>query len=168
MNQDTLLLVMAGAVLVSAAALVIQCLAILGVYRKVKDMQEQIGPLIPQAEQVLETTRQAVEDSRRQITEITTRTNDILETTKVQLARVEEIIVDATGKAKVQLDRMEMVVDDTVSRVHETVVMLHEGVQKPVREISGLMAGVRAAFSHFLGGSRPSVAAATQDEEMFI
>jgi hypothetical protein len=39
---------------------------------------------------------------------------------------------------------------------------------KPVREVSGLLAGVRAAFQTFLSGRRPAVDRATQDEEMFI
>jgi hypothetical protein len=39
---------------------------------------------------------------------------------------------------------------------------------KPIREIQGMTAGVRAAVQHFLRGGRPSVAQATQDDEMFI
>jgi hypothetical protein len=61
-----------------------------------------------------------------------------------------------------------MVVDDTVSRVHESVTAVHNGLLRPVREIQGIATGVRTAVEHFLRGGRPSVAQATQDDEMFI
>jgi hypothetical protein len=39
---------------------------------------------------------------------------------------------------------------------------------KPVKELNGLAAGIRAAFAHLTRSGRPSVAQATSDEEMFI
>jgi hypothetical protein len=39
---------------------------------------------------------------------------------------------------------------------------------KPIREINGLAAGVRAAIQYFARGRRPSPDRVTVDEEMFI
>jgi hypothetical protein len=61
-----------------------------------------------------------------------------------------------------------MVIDDTMSRAHETVAMVHGGILRPLREIHGIAAGVRTAINHLARGGRPSVAQATHDEEMFI
>jgi hypothetical protein len=41
-------------------------------------------------------------------------------------------------------------------------------ILKPIREVNGLAAGIRAGVSHLMKGNRPNVAHATQDEEMFI
>jgi hypothetical protein len=68
-----------------------------------------------------------------------------------------------------QLERAQVMVDDTMSRVHETVSMVHGGVVKPLREINGLVSGVRAGFSALARKPRnPNVESVTQDEEMFI
>jgi hypothetical protein len=58
--------------------------------------------------------------------------------------------------------------DDTLSRTHETVALLHDGIMKPLREVNGIAAGVRAALGAMARGNRPTVDRATSDEEMFI
>jgi hypothetical protein len=87
---------------------------------------------------------------------------------KRQMVVVEDVVGDAVGRAKVQMDRAELVLDDTLSRAHETVATLHNGVMRPLREINGLAAGLRAAFAALAQGSRPTPDRATSDEEMFI
>jgi hypothetical protein len=133
-------------------------------------MQEKVMPLIPRAETLLDQARATVEASRAEIKLIGLKTNEILDSTKEQLARVDEVVTDASARAKIQLEKAELVLDDTMTRVHETVAVVHGGVMKPLREINGLVTGVRVGFGTlFSGGSkRPSIATATQDEEMFI
>jgi hypothetical protein len=116
-----------------------------------------------------------VEQSSRQITEITTRANDILESskdildsTKRQVAIVEDLVGDAAVRARVQMDRAELVLDDTLSRAHETIAVFHDGVMRPLREVNGLAAGIRAALGALARGNRPTPDQATSDEEMFI
>jgi hypothetical protein len=92
----------------------------------------------------------------------------ILEVTKQQLAKVDELLSDASTRAKVQMERAEMVMDDTMTKVQETVTVVQRGVLRPVREVHGILAGVRMAIAHLTRGSRPTVDHATSDEEMFI
>ena len=61
-----------------------------------------------------------------------------------------------------------MVMDDTMTRVQETVSVVQRGVLRPVREVHGVIAGVRMAFAHFNRRNRSTVDHATSDEEMFI
>jgi len=168
MDQTTLLYVMTAFVIIAAVALSIQAGMLVAVNKKTKDLQDKITPLVPQVESLVETTKATVELSRRQIAEITSRANDVLDSTKNQLAMVEEVLSDATARARVQMDRVELVLDDTLSRAHETVALLHSGIMRPLREINGITAGIRAALAFLSRGDRPSVAQATSDEEMFI
>jgi hypothetical protein len=175
MNETTLLYVMAAFVIISAIALCIQAGMLAGIYKTVKAMQETINPLVPKVESLVEKTNAAVEQGGRQITEITTRANgilesskDILDSTKRQLAIVEDVVGDAAVRAKVQMERVELVLDDTLSRAHETIAVFHDGVMRPLREINGLAAGVRAALAAMARGNRPTPDRATSDEEMFI
>lgn len=168
MSETTLLYVMTAFVIISAIALCIQAGMLAAMYRTTKSLQEAITPLLPKVESLVAKASSTVEQSGRQITEITTRANDILDSTKRQLATVEGLVGDATSRAKVQMERVELVLDDTLSRAHETVAVVHDGIMRPLREVSGIAAGVRAGLGALARGNRPTVDRATSDEEMFI
>jgi len=175
MNETTLLYVMTAFVIISAIALCIQAGMLAGIYKTIQRMQETINPLVPKVESLVEKTSATVEQSSRQITEITTRANvilesskDILDSTKRQLAIVEDVVGDVAVRARVQMDRAELVLDDTLSRAHETIAVFHDGVMRPLREVNGLAAGIRAALGALARGNRPTPDRATSDEEMFI
>jgi ABC-type transporter Mla subunit MlaD len=168
MNETTLLYVMTAFVIISAIALCVQAGMLAGIYKTTKALQEKIDPLLPKVEDLVTKATSTVEQSGKQITEITARTNDILDSTKRQLAIVEEVVGDAAVRAKVQMERVELVLDDTLSRAHETVAVVHDGIMRPLREVNGIAAGIRAAFAAVARGNRPTVDRATSDEEMFI
>ncbi len=168
MTQDGLMLVMTVAVVVSALALLAQAGFLLGLYRSTRSIREQITAFAPRAESLVDSAEQTLIQSRKQLTEVTSRANAVLESAQSQLARVDDVLADAAGRARVQMERVELVLDDTVSRLHETMRTLNNGVLRPIKELSGITAGLRAALSYLLGGSRTSVAQATSDEEMFI
>jgi ElaB/YqjD/DUF883 family membrane-anchored ribosome-binding protein len=167
MDQN-LLIILTVFVAVAAIALIIQAGLLLGIYKSSKSITENLQRLMPKIDSLLETSRATVDESRKQIAEISTRTNDILDVTRRQLHRLDEVMEDATSRARTQLDRAEMVLDDTMGRVQDTVAMVHAGVLKPLKEIQGVAAGLRAAFFFLLRGARPNPAHATADEEMFI
>ena len=59
--------------------------------------------------------------------DIGNKTNSILDTTKVQVARIDELLNDASVRAKVQLERAEMVLDDAMDKTQSTVGLIHRG-----------------------------------------
>lgn len=168
MDQTVLLYVMTAFVIIAAIALCIQAGMLLAINKKTKELHDTIQPLVPKVESLVESTRATVDQSKKQIGEITTLANEILVSTKTQLLMVEEVVTDATARAKVQMERVELVLDDTINRAHETVATVHSGIMKPLRELNGIAAGVRTALAFLGRGNRPSVDQATSDEEMFI
>jgi len=175
MNTDVLLAVMTLFVIVAAVALCIQAGLLFGIYKATKTLQEQTMAMMPQVRSILTKSEETLEQSRKHIVEITakvsemtSKASDMMDIGRAQLVKLDAVISDASTRAKVQIERAEMVVDDTVSRVHHSVTAVHNGILKPVREVQGVAAGVKAAVQHFVRGNRPSVAQATQDDEMFI
>jgi hypothetical protein len=152
----------------AAIALLIQAFLLFGIYKSTRQVQARVAEFQPRIETLLASTQSTVEQSRKQIGEITTKANEILDATKVQLGRVDVVIADATTRARTQLERIDLVMDDTLTRVQETVAVLHKGVIRPLRQINGVSAGVRAALQSLVKGSPPDVSQATQDEELFI
>ena len=168
MNQEMLLAVLTVFVAISGLALLIQACLLYGIYRTTRAIQTEALSLLPQAKSILAKAESTLDESRKNIVEITTKANAMMDLGKSQLVKLDEVLTDASSRAKVQLERAELVVDDTMSRVHHSVTTVHNGIIKPIREIQGLTMGVRTALEHFLRGQRPSVAQATQDDEMFI
>jgi len=173
--NDNLLIVLTVFVGLCTISMVTQMVVMVGMYLRFKSLQEQIRVFTPRVEQLLESAQKTLEQSRKQITEVsskvtevTSKANEVLDSTRTNLGRVEEVLVEATTRAKAQIERVDLVLEDTITRVHESVAMLHNGVLRPLKEINGVSAGVRAGIRAFLSGKRPSVAQATHDEEMFI
>ncbi len=189
MDQQTLLNIMTVFVIVSAIALIVQAGTLLGIYKASRALEQNVTRLLPKVELLLpkvealipkieimlpkvealvETSKGAVDDTRKLIEEVTVKTGAILDVTHKQLARIDEVLEDASGRARIQFDRAELVLDDAMTRAQETVITVHKGIMKPLREIQGVTAGVRTAINFLTRGRRNDPARATADEEMFI
>jgi hypothetical protein len=168
MDNHTLLILLTIFVAVSAAALLIQACMLIGLLVVARRLQEKIMPLIPEVQGIVGIVRRTTERVEKHIERIGVTSTAILDVTKQQLVRVDELLGDATSRAKVQMERAEMVLDDTMTRVQETVAYVQSGVLRPVREVYGILAGIRTALAHLGRAGRPTVDHATSDEEMFI
>jgi hypothetical protein len=166
--DQPLLIVMAVFTGVAAIAMVMQAAMMYGVSKSARAVAERVAQLAPKVESLAESSRAAIDEGRASMAEITSRTKEILDTTQRQLNRVDHVLEDVEERARVQLDRAEAVVDDAVSRAQQTVAIVHGGIMKPIREINGVAAGVRAAIHYFMRGGRPTPDRVTVDEEMFI
>ncbi len=173
--DQPLLIVLTVFVAVSTIALVFQAIILFGVAKSARAVEERIAKLapkvealVPKVEALAETSRAAIDEGRANMAEITARTREILETTQRQLMRVDHVLEDATERMRIQFDRAEAVVDDAVNRAQQTVAIVHGGIMKPIREINGVAAGLRAAIHYFMRGGRPTPDQVTADEEMFI
>lgn len=166
--DQTLLILLTIFVAVSALALLIQASMLIGLLVVARRLQQKLMPLIPEVEAILGVVRRTAERVEKHVEQIGTTSSAILDVTKQQLARVDELLSDATTRAKVQMERAEMVLDDTMTRVQHTVSSVQSGVLRPVREVHGILAAIRTALAYLGRGGRSTVDHATSDEEMFI
>ena len=168
MDEHLLLIVLTIFVAVAAVALLIQACMLIGLLVVARRLQEKIMPIIPEVQAILGIVKRTTERVEKHIEQIATTTSSILDMTKQQLARVDELMGDATTRAKVQMEHAEMVIDDTMTRVQSTVSYVQSGVLRPARELHGIFAGIRTAIAHLGRSGRSTVDHATSDEEMFI
>jgi hypothetical protein len=166
--NDFLLYVMAGAVVVSAVAIVIQVLILLQMLKAAKAMQAQTQEFMAKARPLMDQAVTMIQETRVQVADVSKKANDVLDLAHKQLTAVDGMLKDFGARTRVQLDRAETVLDDTLGRVQETVGVVQYGVLKPIREVAALASGLRAGISQFLRGNRTTVERATHDEEMFI
>jgi hypothetical protein len=168
MSPDVLLYVMTGAVIVSAAALVFQAALLLGVYKSFKEIREQLRTISGQTETFVRSAELTLTQSRKQITEVATKANEVLTLAHKQLVTIDGVLGDASVRAKYQMARVEVILDDAIGRLNETVTLLNKGILRPVREINAVAAGVQSALRALFRGRQLTVERATSDEEMFI
>jgi hypothetical protein len=168
MDQQTLLIVLVVFVAVATVALVIQGCSLLALYFVARKMQTQILGIWPELQTIIATTRRTSESVEKQVEKIGTTSNAILDATKQQVLRIDGLLADAAVRAKVQMERAEMVLDDTMGRAQQTVSIVQRTVLRPIREVNGVIAGIRTSIAHLGRGRRPTVDHVTSDEEMFI
>jgi len=166
--SDSALLLMAIAVAVSSVALLVHALASLGLYRSVRRLEAKLEPLIPAAVDALTETQTTMRHALAQIQELSEKASSVLDASKAQIDAFAEARGELYDRMRIQAERVELVIDDTLSRMQEVVGILHSGVIRPVREVTGVISGIRTAVNTFIRGRRPSVDRATHDEEMFI
>jgi hypothetical protein len=168
MNSDTILILLTIFVAMTAVSFVVQAIAMMRLAKTTKEMKERVDAFLPKAESLIRSAESTISDSRTQIAEIVGRANEILTLTHTQLIRVDELVADASARAKVRMDRVETVLDNTLTRVNDTVNSVHGSILRPLREMTGVAAGVKAAVGHLMKGAPANVAQVTTDEEMFI
>jgi methyl-accepting chemotaxis protein len=183
MPEDVFRWVIAVGVLLACLASVWQALILFAVYKAGKEAQKagkeaqtRLGPLVDRFEALLVTSNtflttsgKVLEETRPRIADITAETLVIAKSARQQAERIGELIDDASGRAKARIAQIDQTVDHTVEQVENASEAVKSAVMKPVKEVNGIVAAVKAALNTYAqGGNRNSPEHATQDEEMFI
>jgi len=176
MPEDVFRWVIAAGVLLACLASVWQALILAAMYRAGKEAkkagleaQNKLGPLVDRFDAVLTNTGKMLEENRPRIAEITAETSALAKAARQQVERIGELIDDTSVRAKARIAQIDQTVGRTVEQVDHAGEAVKSAVMKPVKEVGGIVAGVKAALNTYAqGGNRNSPEHATQDEEMFI
>ncbi|MFN0170218.1 MAG: hypothetical protein ACKV22_27680 [Bryobacteraceae bacterium] len=153
---------------VATASMIVQAFFAFGMYRAVQQLRDRLEPLMGRAEPIIDHANRILAEARPRIEEVTRKAVEVAETARVQVAKYDELLNEAAGRAREHMDRLDYLLADTTERVQETAAAVHNSILRPVREVNGVMNGVRAALTTLARGRRPTVEQVTQDEEMFI
>ena len=168
MSQETFALIIAIAAVVSCVALLVQVFSLFGVYRSIKVVRDKVTDLAERAEPILTDARKLLTENKPKIDEITDKALEVVRLAREQATRLDAVLVETTDIFKAQVMRLDGVIDETVGKVQQTTDAVQNTVLRPIKEVSGIVAGLKAALAVFAQGQRSSVDQATQDEEMFI
>jgi hypothetical protein len=176
MPDDTFRWAITGAVAISTLCILIMAIAAIALYRVVSKVQVRVGEVVDQVSPLLVKVRRIADDNSANVTAVVSNAvvvavnaRDISEVAKEQAHRFAELGRDFADRAKAQIARVDAAVDKTVDQVQVAGETAKVAVLKPVKEVSGIIAGVKAAVSSLKSnGRRPTIDHITQDEEMFI
>jgi hypothetical protein len=175
MSDETFRWIIAGGVAIATISIVVMAATMLVLFRVVSKVQVKVEHVGDRVEPMVESIQSLVRENAPRIGHIMTSTaatadnaRDISVVAKDQAHRFAEVGRDITDRAKVQVARVDAAVDETVDQVQHLGENVKVAVMKPMSEVSGVLAGIKAGVSTYAHGRRPSVARVTQDEEMFI
>ena len=168
MSENVFRWVITVGVSLSWVMTVITAGAVLALYRTSKRMENRVATVLDKTGPILDTARSMVYEARPKIEAMIDQASEMTTTARDQVARLDALISETAERARMQIDRIDVMVGDTVDRVNETTAAVQNTILKPVREVNGVVSGVRAAISVLARRNRASVDHATQDEEMFI
>ncbi len=154
--------------MLACIAFIVQAVVMTLLYRVARNTQTKVLPLVDRAEPILVTTRQILEENRPRISEISVEAVGIAKTARVQVEHLGALLTDSAERAKARLAQIDRTVDETLGQVEQAGDAVKTAVMKPVKEVNGLMAGMKAALSTLAANNRRPADHATQDEEMFI
>ena len=169
MTDDVFRMIVSGGVLLAALCFLGQTITMILLFRTVKGLKEKVEPLADKTGPILDIARSSAAELAPRISEISIHAVEISKTSREQVNRVGELLKDFSERARAQVARIDGAVDQTLGDVQVAGETVKDVVLKPVREVNGVLAGIKTAihvYSH--GGRRQSVDHATQDEEMFI
>jgi len=168
MQSETALVLLSIAVAVSSLSLLIQAVASWRIYLSVRKLQEEISPLIPRAKAAIEKAENSLQQAAADLHQAAETATSLMQAVREQVDGIDRARQELAAQWRVQSERIDLVLEDILSRVQEVVGVLHGTVMRPVREVSGMVAGVKAALQTLLLARRPTVDRATHDDEMFI
>jgi hypothetical protein len=170
--QDTLLIIFIGVV---AIALLLQSLALVGIYRSVRrlsgrldivasDILKDLKFLSSKSNEVLATVKSVAEGI------ITTRqhVNETVMIIRNRVQQLDSFIAETTDIARLQVLRIQDAVDTASRRVEESFETLHNSILAPAREVNAIVRGIRVGLDMLLKRRKVPSGNIHQDEEMFI
>jgi hypothetical protein len=112
-----------------------------------EELRARAIPIIDTAEDLIKET----------VPKMKTITENLLETSHIVRAKAQEFdvtLTDANRRAKAQIVRVDGMVETALTATGALAEMIHQGVRKPVLEISGLVNGVKAGLNVLLNKSK--------------
>jgi hypothetical protein len=157
---------------VTSAAVVLQALILVAMYLAMRKTSAKVESLADQlSTRVLPTTdtvQAMLVELRPKIEHTVTNVSETTTLVRSQLERFDATLNDILDRTRLQVIRADELVGRTLDRVEETTEMVHNSVVAPARHISGLVHGISAGVSAFLGRRRPSNGVGVPQDEMFI
>jgi len=168
MSEDVFRWVITIGVFLAVVAFALQAFVVFAMYRVTKATQDKLLPVAEALTPILATVRRLIDENAPKFSQMTTEATQIVKTLHEHVDRLGEVVKEASDRARAQVARIDGAVDVTIEQVQQASENVKAAILKPVKQVDGIMHGIRAALSVVAHSRRESVDHATQDEEMFI
>ena len=160
-------------IIIAAAALVLQGLAMFGLYKVAERMQVEVSNLRTEITShinpLADSLAEIVGDSRDPIRSATADLAEVARVLRERSGSVDEVLDDLLDRFRLQVIRVDQTITGVLEKVDKTTTAVQRNIIGPVSEASAVLKGVQAGLDFFLSRRRGSqVSDVPQDEQMFI
>jgi methyl-accepting chemotaxis protein len=160
-------------IIIAAAAIVLQALAMFGIYTAIRRLQGEVSSIRAEVLRRLDPLTQSV-------TDIVTDTREPLRTVMSNLVEVSRALREGTNsvdavldelldKFRLQVVRFDETITDLLEKIEKTTTTVQRNIIGPVTEVSAILKGLQVGLDFFLSRRRSSrTSDVPQDEQMFI
>jgi len=159
-------------VIVTAIAVVLQMLILLGMFLAVRKTSAKMESL---AEEVKTKVLPSAELAHSMMSEMRPKIETLVDNVSVsttmmrtQLERIDATLTDIVDRTRLQVIRADEFVTNTMDKLEETRDAVQRTVVSPVRHLSGLMHGVTVGLETLFSRQRDREPASLPRDEMFI
>jgi methyl-accepting chemotaxis protein len=157
--------VIAAAVLWQAVILTVTAL----VYRKVgKRAQALLDAAERRLPALMTNAQEIVADTQKKLGEATTNLVEMTSIARDSLRRADDTVAEATDRARVHIVNLDQMIRDVISSFDNATEKVQRSVTRPVRDLVGVIQGIRTGVDFFLRHRASPRVAVERDEEMFI
>ena len=157
---------------VTAAAVLLQAGMLAGMYFSMRKTSAKVESL---AEEVKSKVLPTAELAHSMMSELRPKIATVVDNVSVsttmlrtQMERVDATLTDIVDRTRLQVIRADEFVNSTMDKLEETREVVQKTVVSPVKQLSGLMHGVSAAFEALFSRRRERSSVSAPQDEMFI
>ncbi|MCL5005124.1 MAG: hypothetical protein M1404_01210 [Acidobacteria bacterium] len=170
MAHDTLLTIF---IIITAAAVVLQALAMFGIYKAVRRIQGEItgirSDVKERLEPIIQSVREIVNDSRDPVRTVVSNLAEVSRVLRERTNSVDSVLDEFLDKVRLQMARIDQTITDVLEKVEKTTTTVQRNIVAPVTEVSALLKGLQAGIDFLLSRRRAGqTSEVPQDEQMFI
>jgi ElaB/YqjD/DUF883 family membrane-anchored ribosome-binding protein len=152
-------------VLIQAGMLTALYLALRKTSARMEALAEEVkSKVLPVAEQ----THSMLIELKPRLETIVSNASESSTLARAQIQRLDATLNDLLDRTRLQVIRADELVTRTLDRVEDTTDMVHRSVVSPVRQLSGIIAGLTTGLDFLLGSRRRGDGAHAARDEMFI
>ena len=160
-------------VLLAALAILIQALAMAGIYFALQNLHRDVQGIQADTRQRLDALSERVtgfiSDTREPVRTVAANLADISRMLRTRTAQWDGVAEDLADRTRLQIIRVDQMVTDLVEKAENTAGVVEKSVLAPIQEVSAVVAGLRKGLEFLFARRRTTgVSEAAPDEQMFI
>jgi len=160
-------------IIITAAAIVLQALAMFGLYQVMRRIQGDVSGLRADVNRridpLAESLTEIITNSREPLRSITSDLAEVARVVRERTGSVDRALDDLLDRFRLQVIRIDQTLTDVLEKVDETTAAVQRNIMGPVTEASAVIKGVQAGLDFFLSRRGPRrTSDVPQDEQMFI
>jgi uncharacterized protein YoxC len=177
MNHETIELACIG---LGALALLIQSIVLLAIFvgmgkatkkiqEEIEDIRSSVMPVVKDTRELVDTTRELFVRLGPKVESTVTDVSELTRSLRAQATDVEVTVEQVLERVRKQANRIDTMFSGTLDAVDKASAFVTETVSKPVRQLSGVLASIKAIVESLsASNSRYHEPSVHDDKDMFV